>query len=195
MGRGVVTGHGDIRDVLLGLPHHPWADHANGDHYVSSDIFPTKHALLFAENAREPIRSVFEFGALVGYFLVTAADACPNLRSFRWIDPEIALPGSNELCLANLKSVLGTAGFGWWPAYNFDHALRDADVVHVDGDHSYSATLIDLTLGLAMRPRLLLVDDYQAIGEVRAATDDFARYMGLDVEEITTANGLAVIRP
>lgn len=203
-----MTVHGDIRDVLEALPHHPWADHANGDHYVSSDIFPTKWEVLRREVP--DARSVFEFGALVGYFLVTALDACPKIERVAWVDVEIAHPDSNDLCAANVVAASkGRKPFprSRWFDKTHPHVLahllytdgeaRPAqyDVVHVDGDHSYKGCLIDLTLGLAMNPQLLLVDDYQAIGEVRAATDDFAQHMGLTVEAFETVNGLAVIRP
>lgn len=206
------TVYGDIRDTLVQLPHNPWGGYPGT--YVVSDIFPTKWELLQREAS--DATSVFEFGALMGYFLVTALDACPRITRVGWVDTELHSPNSNRLCCENINAWLriGKTPHGkrgrierrWFDKTYPDvlaHILHTRgaeapaqyDVVHVDGEHTYHACMIDLTLGLAMNPRLLLVDDYQAIGEVRSATDDFARYMGLQVEEVTTANGLAVIRP
>lgn len=220
--------YGDIRDTLVALPHHPWPDHANGAHYVTSDIFPVKHELLvaFADSLEdwEKPSSIFEIGALCGYFLVTALDALTkagcHVGHIGWIDPETALPGSNVMVVENLAAAtetrianlssshadLSRPGGGWtdlsWKASVADvlevvQVWDDvhADVVHVDGDHSYAACLVDLGVAIALEPKIILVDDYQALGEVRSATDDFARQMGLTVEEVTTVNGLAVIQP
>lgn len=192
---GPAAPFGDIRDLIEALP-----EHAGGTGYRTSDIFTEKHRWL-RENVPDA-RSVFEFGALCGYFLVTACDACPDIRTVGWCDSELHTPGSNEMVVKNLR---------WqWAMTPVEHRVRDLphmaysnrvledgiyDVVHVDGEHTYRGCLIDLALALAMQPKAILVDDSHAIAEVKAAIEDFCGYLGLEPEWFETVNGFAVIRP
>jgi len=187
--------YGDVRDVLAALPHH------RGGEYWRTDMFPVKHAYL-AEHAPDA-RSVFEFGALVGYFLVTALDACPGIERVAWVDSELHTPGSNLLCEANVRAALadrlGVRLNAWSTSVlsylAASHWRKRYDVVQVDGEHSLHACLVDLSLALAMRPKLILVDDTDAIAEVREAVELFAGYVGLEPEYHATVNGFAVLRP
>lgn len=47
------------------------------------------------------------------------------------------------------------------------------DLIHIDGDHSLSGCSFDLRLARRIGGRHLLVDDYGAISDVRAACDRF----------------------
>lgn len=181
--------YGDVRDVLAGLPHH------QGGAYWQTDIFPRKHAYL-REHAPQA-RSVFEFGALVGYFLVTALDACPGIARVSWLDNELHTPESNRMTRENLDAV-GRVGEHLWTDTVRDVVSDDCeqyDIVHVDGEHTLHACLVDLGLALAMRPKLILVDDTDAISEVREAVELFSGYVGLESEYHDTVNGFAVLRP
>lgn len=187
-----MTTHGDIRDVLLALPHHPWANHDSGSHYVSSNIFPMKYLCLREEAPNA--RSLFEFGALVGYFLVTAIHACPSLNLIGWADDESHCPGSNELCLENVR--VASEGRQMWvrPSLKAPMAHDHYDVVHVDGDHSYGWAVKDLSRALQMEPQLVLVDDTIAHDEVLEAVEDVCREHGLKPNYHITVNGFATIR-
>lgn len=214
---GPAAPFGDIRDLIEALP-----EHAGGTGYRTSDIFTEKHRWL-RENVPDA-RSVFEFGALCGYFLVTALDACPKIDTVGWCDNELHTPGSNEMVWRNLAETLRARDAhddptvdveewadarvriandrhdiecSWWTSprdLEITEAMR-FDVVQVDGEHTYRAALIDLTLAFAMRPRAILVDDSHAIAEVKAAIEDFRGYLGLEAEWFETVNGFAVIRP
>ncbi len=182
--------YGDVRDTLEQLPH-------SGEGYIRSDIFPTKFELMRRECP--DARRVFEFGALYGYFLVTAAACCPDVTWVGWVDPE-QRPGSNAQCVENLaefRRLTGRQFRHWYVTRTLDVSRRllSADIVHVDGNHGYDACTIDLTLSLALKPRLILVDDYTAIQTVTDATNDFANYLGLEVECFETVNGFAALRP
>ncbi len=190
--------YGDIRDRLVALPHNPWGSTAGT--YVESDLFVVKHEVL-AELVPDA-RSVFEIGALYGHFLVTAIDACPDIFRIGWVDNEAHTAGSNDLVRANLRA----AGYEWeslwWTSvadaandgFGMGHGER-FDVVHVDGAHSYAAAIVDMSLSLAMNPKVILVDDTIAIDEVHAAVVDFCAYVGLEPSWHETVNGFAVIQP
>lgn len=200
---------GDIRDTIEALPVH-----AGGTGYRTSDIFTEKHRWL-----REHVpdaRSVFEFGALCGYFLVTALDACPGIQRVAWCDSELHTPGSSEMVARNLAWVKGDedarihdglAFIEGLDELHWSRSVRDVpslydhdlgvDVVHVDGEHTYRACIADLALAWAMvnEDGAILVDDSSAIQEVREAIVDFCGYLGLEPEWHETVNGFAVIRP
>lgn len=181
---------GDIRDVLVEAPH--WGNHG----YATSDIFTVRHKLI-RELEPQPT-SVFEFGSLLGYFLLTAVDAAASIRRVGWIDSEADIPNSNNFCAANLND------YGLKHRHDFSlfYETRTrqcidfgtADLVQVDGAHSYPDCLSDLVWALELRPETIFVDDYAAIPDVKRATDEFARWQGLEVEYHETVNGLAVLR-
>ena len=195
-----MSGFGDVRDVLVRLPREPWGSYQGS--YVVSDLFPAKHRVL-----RELVpdaRSVFEIGALMGHFLVTALDALPDADTVGWVDPEQHTPGSNAAVHANLDAWQSTSGRRvrreWWPKI-VDRTTRPStsapralwDVVHIDGAHSLEACATDLGYALGLHPRLILVDDTIAIREVRTAVEGFVTYTGLDVVWHGTVNGFASI--
>jgi len=179
---------GDIRDTLEDLP---WVSHG----YAFSDIFTVRHQII-RELDPQPA-TLFEFGALNGYFLVTAVDAAPSIRKIGWIDIEDE-PFSNSRCYANLSRYFHDRKrehelwFG--TRTNECRQFGPADLVQVDGAHSYTDTITDLYWALEMKPRTVFVDDYAAIEGVKQATDDFAQAQELEVEYHETVNGLAVLR-
>lgn len=205
----LVFGIGDVRGPLLALPHHPEPDMAG--HYLVSDIFPVKAALL--EELHDELRrgahpagpdrgvtSVLEFGAYFGYFLATALLVCPEIERVAWSDDESAMMGSNLLCAENIDAVnpvprrrmARTSAELMWEVRG-----EQFDVVHVDGDHSYDACLTDLSWALSLRPRMILVDDYgsRTCPGVTRAVLTFAAFTGLTFDVVSTVNGLAVFRP
>lgn len=190
---GPVAGHyGDVRDVLLELPN-------TGHGYMTMDLFPVRHKII-SELVPRPT-SVFEFGALYGYFLVTACDAAPEIDRIGWIDPEEHTTGSNELCQQNIYAYYRQHRLAIDPSVVWcgetTQRCREfgtADLVQVDGAHTYTDCFTDLMWALELAPRVIFVDDYKAIAEVQLATDHFAKLWELDVEYHETVNGLAVLR-
>lgn len=182
---------GDVRDVLVNAKH--WGHHG----YATADLFTVRYDLI-RELVPQP-RSVFEFGSLLGYFLLTALDAAPSISRVGWIDTETDVPDSNEFCLENIADYAERHGRDNLDVF-YDTRTRacldftQADLVQVDGAHSYPDCLTDLVWASMLRPHTIFVDDYAAIDEVRRATDEFAAWRGLEVEYHETVNGLAVLR-
>lgn len=186
---------GDVRDLLQQLPEEPWGGY--GGTYVLSDIFPTKHRVL--QELVPDADSVFEIGACFGHFLVTALDALERCVRVGWCDNETHTPGSNAGVVANLdrwRALSGRQVSGEW----FDHLVKITtrsfdrwDVVHVDGEHTLHACLIDLGVALALRPRVILVDDTIAHQPVIEAVKLFSTYTGLEPVWHTTANGFVTL--
>lgn len=196
-----MTGYGDIRDVLATLPFPPDAGLA----YAWSDVFTTRHQIIAAI---EPApRSVFEFGALRGFFLVTALDAAPSIVHVGWVDDETHTPGSNEMCAANLQRYVDRreqtgayTTFGFVTGRDQIEAGASTDLVQVDADHSYEETLADLHTASRLDPQTIFVDDWTAdhhTEAVQAAAQDWRtveeeRGVVWGRIEYPTVNGLAV---
>lgn len=190
--------YGDVRDILVRLPH---GDPYGGMSYVRADLFTVRHKLI---RALEPApTSVFEFGALVGYFLVTALDAAPSIERVGWVDNESHSPGSNAMCLENLGHWFGTGrsyryetsrdlfmeGFARWRASG-DPYFAGYDLVAVDSDHSYEGALADLRAAHALNPHWIFIDDWTAGShgdDIHAAVDTF-----LEETSIATPNMLGI---
>jgi hypothetical protein len=182
--------YGDVRDLFRDIP-------SPGGSYPFLDLFTVRHAVL-----RELVpdaTSVFEFGAHGGHFLITAIDACPKITRVAWCDNESYLAGSNRLAAASIRHVFDDRELSLrW----FDHTLKAAaqrsqyDIVQVDGDHSMFGCCTDLAIALTMRPKIIMVDDFNAEphAQVRLATERFAQYVGVEIDEYVTVNGLGVIR-
>jgi hypothetical protein len=174
----------DVRETLANLPHPP----TQAMRYaLDTDIFVVRHEIIRALDP--PPRSVFEFGALYGFFLVTALDAAPSIGRVGWVDNESHTPGSNQKCLENVLSVR--------PDVELITAAT-ADLMHVDGDHSFAGCLADLRTAALLGTRTLMVDDWTAElhrADIRSAVDEWLweepASWRLDVYE--TANGLAVL--
>lgn len=177
--------YGDVRDVLVSLPHH-----FDGNGYMVSDLFPPRY-----EIARIVApKFVFEFGALVGYCLatlVTGARAAGEEPMVGWCDNETYDPESNRKCRENLDAI-GVKQIGYVTNRIDSHRFR-GDLVSVDGDHSFEGCMADLIQAWAMNPRCILIDDYTAHPPVHDAAVDFAHCMNLELFGVETVNGLGVL--
>ena len=181
---------GDVRDVITAAPN--WGGHG----YATSDIFTVRHQLI-RELDPQP-ESVFEFGALFGYFLLAAVNAAPSIKRVGWVDVELDVPESNRFCAENLADYCEKHDRELAVFYETQTRrcleFGGADLVQVDGAHSYPDCLTDLVWALELAPRTVFVDDYAVIDGVRRATDEFAAWHGVQVEYHETVNGLAVLR-
>lgn len=204
--------YGDIRDRLVRLPH---GDPYGGMSYVRDDLFTVRHELIRKLDPQPT--SVFEFGALVGYFLVTALDAAPSIVDVGWVDNESHSPGSNEMCSENVRSVRpDLEDVFWWrdrdfiPSRDPDSGEPQYDLVAVDSDHSYDGALADLRAAHRLNPHTIMVDDWTAGShgdDIHAAVETFLNEeaddweggdgvgaaWGYDLAEYVTVNGLAVL--
>lgn len=171
---------------LATLPHR-----LVGDSYSQLYLFAPK-----AEVVRivKP-KTVFEFGAYHGLFLVSALYGHPDIKQIGWVDTEHNHDGTNEMCAANIRHVAPDVEL-WWR--HDDHCAApgfgQADLVHVDGDHSFHGCLRDLAFAFLMDPQVILVDDHiPAHRPVERAVAAFCEWQGLDYFVIDTVNGCAVI--
>lgn len=188
---------GDVRDTLVNLPHgDPWG----GASYCQLDLFTVRFDLI--RRLEPQPTSVFECGALYGYFLVTALEAAPTIRRVGWVDNESHSPGSNLMCLENLASLDGAHELdGWVSFYTWRGDIPPSaryDLVSVDSDHSYDGCLADLRAAHKLEPSWIFVDDWIAGAhgdDIRAATTAFLLEAddAYTVTEHTTVNGLAVL--
>jgi cephalosporin hydroxylase len=189
-----MSDYGDIRDLLVALP---FGDPDGKTNYVRADIFPIRHQLI--AELDPPPRSVFEFGALYGYFLVTALDAAPTIRYVGFVDNESHTPDSNRMAAGNVWTVRGTAELEVFR--DREEMLGSAaryDLVQVDADHSYAECLADLQAADRLGARWVFVDDATAFGHfdaisraVEAFRSGSASVWSHDVHE--TVNGLVVL--
>lgn len=182
--------YGDVRDVLATLPH-------DGPHHRQLPLlYPVRERLI--RRLRPRPQSVFEFGTLLGWFLVTAISAAPTIRRVGWVDYERDLPGSNSLAAVNVRSLGRDLDLDYGSDRRAALRFGQADLVQVDGDHSYDGCLHDLLIAhTALHPRWILVDDWTAPNhqkDVQEATRDFVRLSGAyRLRQYETENGLAVL--
>lgn len=196
--------YGDIRDILLALPHGDI--HGHGSYAWNSDIFTVRWQLI--HDLGPYCTSVFEYGALYGYFLVTALDACRYIQRVGWVDNEQHTANSNQIVAHNLADLLAGPPDRLieWPRFyrHRDQLHEDVmrlglryDLVSVDAGHSYDECLADLHSAHRLRPRWIMVDDWTAethTDDVQGATRAFlAERPEYVLSEHETVNGLAVL--
>jgi len=173
------------QQAIEGLPH------LGGGHWVY-DLYPVR-----GDIARivEPC-SVFEFGAMLGWALVAFAlgPEKPPTR-IGWVDDESHTADSNRCVRENLRSIPALSHTRLSPYFNtFDAlAFRQADLVAVDSDHSLDGTMRDLLVAYRLKPRVIVIDDMDAIREVREASLNFARWLKLPLWHVGTHNGLGYL--
>lgn len=190
--------YGDVRDVLAALPYPPASGF--GTSYALTDLFTVRHRLIKAMNPAP--KSVWEFGALYGYFLVTSLSAQPDMHLVGWVDNQSNDEESNKKCIANLESMLEHKlhYFRMSCCTDREDAWGQWDLVQVDGDHSYEGCRSDLEIAARLRPLYIMLDDWTAgphTDAVQSATMDWLGEqppMSWELTEHETVNGLALLR-
>jgi hypothetical protein len=189
--------YNDVRQVLYDLPNHT----NGGNSYAWTDLFTVRAEIL--KSMRPQPYSVFEFGALTGYFPVCAVHTCPTIKRVGWVDNEAHTEGSNKMCAENLSSVRSGLRLRWWHSREAFQATYDAggvdpyDVVSVDSGHTYQDCLDDLRCASWLQPRLIMVDDWTGQvhrDDIQGAVKNFLveqPYWRLTEHE--TVNGLACL--
>ena len=135
---------------------------------------------------------VVEIGSAYGYSTVVMALVARRVIS---IDPHTGLEDSEQVLRHNLAAfdvakrvdvVVGTS-----QAYCARAPASEADLVFIDGDHSYEATLHDLRCAakLLRRGGTLAIHDYARLDEVRRAVDE-----ATGGDHPTIVDSLAVVR-
>jgi hypothetical protein len=183
----------NVLRVLAGLPHRAWEHEPQ---FGAAECYPA-YAALAAE--LRP-RTVLEIGAFEGYGLTAFwLGAGSRVRRLDWVDNESYLAGSNAHCRENLTAVGAALG---WPLPALDGVRERGalgwrgryDLVHVDGSHVFADALADLAWSWGRRPRVILVDDYDFLPEVRRAAEVFGAWSGLRLEYRPSLRGWALFR-
>ena len=119
--------------------------------------------------------SILEIGVRYGYSLYSMMAACDNLNYVRGYDIDEYDKGSVEKANQNISSVISK---------DIDFKVEDRDsqkieeldrfydLIHIDGDHSYNGKINDLNLTKG-KCKILVIDDYNHIGDVKSATNTF----------------------
>lgn len=171
-------------------------------------------------------RSVLEIGVRYGYSVVSiCAGAGKQVRLVILMDNEEYVAGSLDVALSNVKTTevcyyvyanrvnsqsvcrlpagvhhenMGGVPVGvqsFFPLQSEGGQFFGYEMVSIDGDHSYAGTLHDLNLTLNVS-RVVVVDDYHFLGDVRRAVDHFvAEHSDVIAERfvIPSFRGTAVI--
>ncbi|HTR80005.1 MAG TPA: class I SAM-dependent methyltransferase [Bacteroidota bacterium] len=154
-----------VQNVLSMLPH-VMPGYLTTDWFWADTYYPyyVKLASLL-----QP-RSILEIGSLQGFSLISMAEGCTNLESAYWIDNELYLPNSNQMCYENFGFYYKTFRPGSkipqtkfmknsWDAMRLQKKVA-VDLIHIDGEHSYDGKLRDLSVCSALHPRYIVLDDY-----------------------------------
>ncbi len=197
-----MTSFGDVRDVIASMPHvtHGHAtlggskkEGAPYNLYEPRAWF-VRYVATKIKHERRPMR-VFEYGALLGYALAAMGQAVRDRGLdpiLGWCDNESIEAGSNTKCIENMQS-LGHVGFHVYTDRRETPAFLRADVVAVDGDHSYEATMDDLAYAMLLDPTIVFVDDIiDSHPGTRQASLEVS-HLFKEHFRVPTVNGLAVL--
>lgn len=178
----------DIRDFLRTLPitRNPITgyDCTEGEWFYGENSYPL---YVRAAQAIRPT-SMLEIGAFLGFGLAAFITGAPSLTRLTVVDNEYYMAGSLKACAENLAFFTGEKTF----VKTLEEGRGEYDLVHVDGDHSYAGALHQIAFAWALGPRVMLVNDYTFLDDVRRATDVFAAEHALPFKVWRTYRGWAV---
>lgn len=179
---------GDVRDFLKTLPitRHP----ATGEDYTGSDWFTASNTYPLYARAAAVIRpaSVLEVGTLLGFGLASFVFGAPGIERLTAVDNESYIPGSLTLCAENLSFFTGEKRF----LGSLEAARGAYDLIHVDADHAFPGALHDMAFCWGLGPRVMLVDDYDFLDDVRHAVHTFAEHQMIPFKLWKSFRGWAV---
>jgi len=154
-----------IQNILALLPH-VIPGYLTSDWFWSDTYYPyyVKVAMILR------LRSILEIGSLQGFSLIAMAEGCANIKSLVWIDNEMYLPNSNQMCyenaqyfFKNFRAASKTPQMRFfknsWDALRLKEKV-EIDLVHIDGEHTYEGKLRDLAICSLLQPRYIILDDY-----------------------------------
>jgi hypothetical protein len=98
------------------------------------------------------------------------------------------MPGSLQACSDNLAFCRAEKRF----VRSLEEGRGEYDLIHVDGDHTFAGALHQMAFAWGLGPRVMLVNDYTFLDDVRRATDAFAVQHALPFKVWRTYRGWAV---
>lgn len=120
-------------------------------------------------------KSILEIGVRYGYSLYSMMAAADNLTYVRGYDIDEYDAGSVEEANKNISKVISSNidfQIEFKDSQKISELSKDYDLIHIDGDHSYDGKMHDLNLTRGTC-KVLIIDDYNHIGEVKSATNKF----------------------
>lgn len=101
--------------------------------------------------------SVFEIGAMLGYALVAAKWARPEITRLHWYDTERDVKDSNLLCEENIKSVSEDVDTKYWTKLGKVFNPTQCDLVIIDAHyHEHIPISCDFSLAKAISPKWII---------------------------------------
>lgn len=181
----------DIREVIATLPH--TSNPTTGEDYRTADWVTAENGYPFYVKAAEAIQpeNILEIGSFLGFGLVAFLAGYPDVDRVTSMDNETYLADSRNLCRENVEAVGRNVGtFRDYTELNA--ATGDFDLIHVDAHHTVEDAIHDMAYCWALRPRVMLVDDYLFLGDVAKAVHWFAAHHGIPFKVWESYRGWAV---
>jgi hypothetical protein len=172
-------------DVLNPLDTHPW-------NFRTEDFYNEYRAKYAIAKMVRPM-SILEVGVRFGYSARSFLMAAPN-ASYIGLDIDEPSWGPYEgvprlWADTRLRSLYPRNDI-WTKKTNTQKDPQRpnyADLVHIDGDHSFEGTMHDLTTFFPLCSRVMVVDDYLEIASVRAAVDTFCHQQADAIRMLVTS--------
>ena len=148
-------------------------------------------------------QNIFEIGALQGFSLIALLQGYDKINSIIWIDNESFLENSNQMCYENIIFYFNTfskerilPSINYFKSHqdfsNYDCYSNKIDLVHIDGEHTYEGKLKDLNFCIKLKPKYILLDDYNYHSVNKDAINHWAKTMEYNFFVIDTfKRGLA----
>lgn len=182
------------------LPNLPWVDSS----YRKESWFSDENYYPVYEKIAKILRpkSLLEVGSLQGFSLIAMLNGACGIERVAWMDNESYIRGSNGMCGQNVRFFLER----WAPelrGLEIHHytsrfellSLSDSenpfDLIHIDGEHTFEGKLQDLLIADRLRPRYLMLDDYDHLLQVRQAIQYWSKSIRKGFFAINTLKGLA----
>ncbi len=154
-----------VQNILALLPH-VQPEYLSSDWFWAETYYPLYSLLA---RALQP-KSIVEIGSLQGFSLISMLNGASSVKDTVWVDNELYLPNSNQMCYENIRFFYRTFHphvaipdlkfhHQTWDLLRYIHA-GSFDLIHIDGAHTYEGKLRDLIVCSNLRPKYIILDDY-----------------------------------
>lgn len=147
---------------------------SNGHDYMHCGDY---YELYYAISKFYQPESILEIGVRYGYSLYSLVKGSDKVNFVLGYDIDEYDEGSLAVAEKNLKEFLSDDIEIIMQNENTQHIEEldgFVDMIHIDGDHSYDGKVHDLEI-TKQKCKVLIIDDYEHIKEVKMATDEFIR--------------------
>lgn len=161
----------DIREVWSNYDHRPFLPSGLASFYYTEEFRLGYAAFKAAVTEQLQPKTIIEIGVGVGVSALAFLDGCPT-ATYIGIDNDAECMRDFPVKPSEfVQGLLGAYGRIWKKDSTKIDRLPPADLVHIDGDHSYEGAYNDVMLAWRSEARWILVDDARD-SVVAAATFD-----------------------